>query len=220
MRESKLETKSLVDAVADSLRASIFGGGYSPGDLLVESRVAQELGVHRPAVRAAMLVLLHEGIVRREANKSAYIPNLTSDDIDDLFGVRLLVESEAVRRVATGGLDLAEVETQLRMMETLDDDDAWEEILRYDFQFHLALVRAAGSPRLNRIYRAISIESRLALTYLHTEKLSPTRLAAEHRELYDALCSGDSDTALDACRWHLQESADFINHQIRLRDEA
>lgn len=210
-----LEARTLVDAVADRLRSGIFAGDYSPGDTFVEVRLAEELGVHRPVIRSAVMMLVHEGLLRKESGKSAYIPELTSDDIEDLFGVRLLVECEAVRRVATRRVSLIDVEHQLQMMEAVDDN-AWEEILRLDFQFHCATVDAAGSPRLSRIYRTISTESRLALTYLHTERLSPSKIAAEHRELYDGICAGDPFLAVETCRAHIEESAAFINQQIQL----
>jgi DNA-binding GntR family transcriptional regulator len=220
MSTISLETTSLVDAIANQLRTKIFSGMYSPGETLVETRIAEELGVYRPSVRSAVMTLVHEGLLRREPGKSPYIPKLTVDDVNDLFMVRMLVESEAVRRIAEANIPLSVAEQQLQKMELLDHDDGWEEILRLDFNFHCALVDAVGSPRLSRTYRANSTESRLALTYLNAEKLSQEKLAEEHRELFNAIRTGDVAVATEACRVHLVESAEFINHQIQLKDHS
>ena len=214
MKPEAIETKTLVDAVAEKLRSRILSGYYSPGFAIAERRIAEEFGIHRPPVHSAIVRLVHEGLLRRERGKRAYIPSLTVEDIEDIFAVRMLIEGEAVYQIAEKGLSLNSAAQQLQLMEELDDDDDWESILRLDFQFHKALVDAISSPRLSAIYQVTSTESRLALTYLNVDLLSPTKLAQEHRELFDQMVSGDTKEAVEAYREHLIESAEFIIRQI------
>src|SRR3546814_20705223 len=79
-------------------------------------------------------------------------------------------------------------------MEVLCDEDSWDDILKFDFKFHEALIAATGSTRLQKFYRSISAEQRLALTYFRSRQ-SPSHLGHEHRALPNAIRSGDPDAA-------------------------
>src|SRR3546814_16250993 len=89
-------------------------------------------------------------------------------------------------------------------MEVLCYEDSWDDILKFDFKFHEALIAATGSTRLQKFYRSISAEQRLALTYFRSRQ-SPSHIAREHREILNAIRSGAPDAAVDAFRIHLDE---------------
>src|SRR3546814_12949786 len=106
---------------------------------------------------------MHDGILRREPNKSVYIPQFSESDIRDLFAVRRLVELEAARILTTQKILPKEAESLVRIMEVLCDEDSWDDILKFDFKFHEALIAATGSTRLQKFYRSISAEQRLEI---------------------------------------------------------
>lgn len=102
----------------------------------------------------------------------------------------------------------------------LCDGNDWDEVLKLDFQFHQALIEATDSPRLQRFYRSISAEKRLALSYYRSGNSSPQVIAQEHRELLDALRTGDPDMAAKASRIHIEESEAFIKRAIQAQRET
>lgn len=220
MSTTKLRTVSVVDAVAEKLGEEIFDGTFQPGDILVESQLAARYQVPRQTVRSAIVVLIHDGILCREPNKSVYVPQFSEVDLRDLFAVRRLLEMEAARILAARKIIPKDAESAVRFMEILCEENDWNEVLKLDFKFHQALIEATGSPRLQRFYRSISAEKRLALCYYRSADSSPRVIAQEHRELLDALRTGDPDTAAEASRLHIEESETFINRTIQTQRDS
>lgn len=220
MSTHKLRTISVVDAVAEQLSEAIFDGTFRPGDVLVESHLADRYQVPRQTIRSAVVVLIHDGILRREPNKSVYVPQFSEDDLHDLFAVRRLLEIETARILASRKTVPKRAESAVRFMEVLCDGNDWDEVLKLDFQFHQALIEATDSPRLQRFYRSISAEKRLALSYYRSGNSSPQVIAQEHRELLDALRTGDPDMAAKASRIHIEESEAFIKRAIQAQRES
>ncbi|RUA22629.1 GntR family transcriptional regulator [Billgrantia gudaonensis] len=75
----KLRTISVVDAVAEQLSEAIFDGTFRPGDVLVESQLADRYQVPRQTIRSAVVVLIHDGILRREPNKGICVPEFSEE---------------------------------------------------------------------------------------------------------------------------------------------
>ena len=212
---SGLRTVSVVDAVAHEIRERIFNGTYRPGDSLAETQLAEQYEVPRPTVRSAIVTLMHEGVLRREPNRSMYVPKLSTAELSDLFAVRKLIELEAVQRVTPLTTNERDLEYAVRMMEVLSEDDSWDEVLKYDFEFHSAVVHATGSERLQKFFRTISSEMRLALTSFRSVRSSARVIAAEHRALLELLKAGDVDAAIAGIRHHIEEAEVFIEAELR-----
>ena len=83
---------STTEAVVVSLREKILDGAIEPGAPLPEADLTREFGVARPTVRAAIQTLCHEGLLKRERNRSAFVPVLGHEDVRDLYGVRIPIE--------------------------------------------------------------------------------------------------------------------------------
>ena len=214
-----LRIVSIVDAVADGLRKAIFNGDLEPGAPLTEALLSRRFDVPRPTVRSAVQLVMHDGLLRREPNRSVFVPVLDAADIEDLFSVRRMVEIDAVRRLVLNGVQPTAALRAQRMLESLDETDGWDDVVTHDFELHEALVDATGSPRLSRIYASIATEVRLALTQLRPVYTSPTEIAREHRSLLDAICSNDQERAIAAAREHLDTSEQIVLDQLSRRAE-
>ncbi len=221
MSGAALRVVHVVDAVAEGLREAILGGEFTPGEPLTEAALSQRFGVPRPTVRSAVQAVMQDGLVRREPNRSVYVPVLTAADIKDLFAVRRLLEAHAVEQLVARQIQPRQALRALRMLESLDAMDEWSDVVRYDFDLHQALVDAAGSPRMSRVYASNSAEIRLALTQLKPLYSTPADIAQEHRELLAAVESGDGELAVGAIREHLDTSERLILEQLPAsRDRA
>src|SRR5690349_22800310 len=97
---------SLTEAVAASLRGKILDGVIEPGTPLPEVDLTREFGVARPTVRAAIQTLCHEGLLKRERNRSAFVPVMTREEVIDLFKVRTPIECLIVRELLTAEASL------------------------------------------------------------------------------------------------------------------
>jgi DNA-binding GntR family transcriptional regulator len=197
---------STTEAVVVSLRARVLDGKLEPGVRLPELELAAEFGVARPTVRAAIQTLCHEGLLVREPNRSAHIPVLTPADVLDLFSVRIPLEGMVVRAVLERDVSLDGAREAIARMEALPDDAGWSEVVAGDGAFHQALVTAVGSPRLERLYGALSGEIRLCVAQLRPSWASPQAIGFEHQELLEVLETGNVAAAEARMTAHLERA--------------
>lgn len=90
---------SLGDRVYDLLREYLRSGQVRWGEPLREADLATRLGVSRTPVREALARLASEGLIEAHG-RSFTVPELTSQDLDDIYDLRILLECEAVRQAA------------------------------------------------------------------------------------------------------------------------
>ncbi|MER7500823.1 GntR family transcriptional regulator [Nonomuraea pusilla] len=199
-----LRPVSTVGALADALRTRVLSGEIEPGTPLPEQELAASYGVARPTVREALAVLVHEGLLRRERNRSAYVPEVTIEDLDDLMYVRRPLEDLMARAVT--GRRVPEADAALARMDGLPASAPWSAMVAEHMALHEALIEAVGSPRLERLYGALAAETRLGLVRLREVYPDREVLVREHRELLDAIANGPEDAARAAVAAHLAHS--------------
>ena len=86
-------------AAYDQLRRLLMFRQIRPGIRLAEKEWAQHLGVHRAAVREAMILLEHEGLLRRGERGGYFTPLLEQRDLDEIMQVRTIIEAGAIRLI-------------------------------------------------------------------------------------------------------------------------
>lgn len=203
-----LQTVSVVDALTASLRATVLDGRIAPGAGLGETDVAAEYEVSRPTAKAAIAALVAEGLLRREAHRSAQVPTLSRADVEDLFLVRMPLELEVIRLLADGGVpeSAAAAVTDLAQVPP---DAGHSTFVEADLRFHRVLVDAVGSPRLSRLYQGLSGEIHLSMVQSRYA-LGRDRIVAEHDAVLAALRAGEVDRATALMREHLAGARDAL----------
>ncbi|WP_329047241.1 GntR family transcriptional regulator [Amycolatopsis sp. NBC_01488] len=201
-----LQTTNTRDALVAEVRRRILSGTLSPGTPLTEQGLATTFGVARPTVRSALQELVARHLVERSDGRSLRVPLLTDADVRDLFTVRLPLELTAARLVVGGRRPLAGVSAALSVLESLAPGAGWSERVEAHTAFHLALVDAAGSVRLSRIYPPLQEEMQLCLARLRGSYPNPAELAVEHRRLFEAIASGNRASAEAEMRDHLERA--------------
>jgi DNA-binding GntR family transcriptional regulator len=199
-----LRPVSAVGALADALRRRVLSGEIEPGTALPEQEIAAAYGVARPTVREALAALVHEGLLRRERNRSAYVPEVTIADLDDLMYVRRPLEDLMAKAVA--GRRVPEADAALARMSTLATDAPWSDSVAEHMALHQALIEAVGSPRLERLYGALAAETRLGLVRLREVYEDRDVLVSEHRQLLEVIAEGPVEAARAAVAAHLSHS--------------
>jgi len=84
------------DQVVASFKEAILSGIILPGDSIVESRVAQQLGAGIPLVREALIELEHQGYVQKVPYKGTTVTKLERSDVENIFRLRVELESLAI----------------------------------------------------------------------------------------------------------------------------
>lgn len=81
------------------LRKAILEATLPPGGRLVETSLAEQLGVSRGPLREAILQLVEEGLVDQVPFRGAVVRSLSVEDIQEIYSFRTLLESFAFRVV-------------------------------------------------------------------------------------------------------------------------
>ncbi|AYD04110.1 FadR/GntR family transcriptional regulator [Neorhizobium sp. NCHU2750] len=217
-----LEPRRLYRQAAEQLRTLIQSGEIPVGERLpAERELAERLGVSRPTVREALIVLEVEGLVQIRMGSGVYVNQkadvtsepLPADDSEGPFEIlqaRCLIESaiaeEAARRVDADSI--RHLNQILEEMEGVLDDNT--RALTLDRLFHTTIAEMIGNSALNRftglIYdeRSSPFFKKLASYFEgpHTWRAA----LEEHKVIRDALATGDPTAAREAMRMHLTQS--------------
>lgn len=203
------------EAVADTIRQAIFAGKILPGHKLpAEREMAARYRTSRVALREALRALENEGliIVKRGYGGGAFV-----SDFDN--ALRALRDSlnTVVKLGQTKSSHLTEVreilEPQIAEIATLratsSDLQAIEAIVvaqeeelktgklsrRYDMEFHRCVVKATGNPVLSIVVNAINDSLRESIFRSKLSKEMRSRVVSNHRNIFEALRSGDAEKA-------------------------
>jgi DNA-binding GntR family transcriptional regulator len=199
-------------AALDELTRMIGDGEFPPGGTIPVDDVARDFGMSRIPVREALKILEGRGLVTHRPHRGYVVTRLTPEELRELYDIRGLLESEAMRRaVLRAGEEDREraraafAATQ-RALDSTDRHGYTEETRR----FHRALVEPCGMPRLLDMltsvwhltvpYRAVGAVDDARLRLLH----------AEHARILDAFVAGDVGRLLaesDVHREHLHAAA-------------
>ncbi len=205
-----IEMVSVADAVAGELRRRLLAGQYQGGRELRDTDLAEEFGVARPTVRAAVQELVADGLLERGRGRSARVRSFTALDAVDLYRLRRPVELAAVRLAIEDGRTLTGVEQAASAFAALPDRVTWDVVADHDIAFHRAVLTAAGSPRLLRAFDGAGAELRLLIAQLRPAYQDASELAAEHLALLAALRTGKVRAATQAWQHHLDLGEQFF----------
>jgi DNA-binding GntR family transcriptional regulator len=200
----------LREQVKELILQRILTGIYAPGDRLVETRIAQELGTSQAPVREALRDLELLRFVESAPFKGARVREISDEELLEIYPVRAALEELAARQAAVrldGGVDALEAELDA-MHRAADEGDLHTQVV-HDANFHRLIVEAAGNRILQDVWGYLRIESRTIITAVRTG-MDGHEIAERHRPVLDALRDRDPDRAGAALRRHLEEFADRL----------
>ncbi|MFF5978324.1 GntR family transcriptional regulator [Streptomyces olindensis] len=191
---TKIEPLGAVrERVTAELRQEIIAGSLRPGDRLVERELAERFGVSRVPVREAIRALVAEGFVHFETPRRTVVRRLTPTDVKELFELREALEVYAAGLAASRATprDLAEVQELLDRAAAATEAGDAETITDVNSRLHDRIVAMAGNSLLTEALEPVA--GRLRWMTRRNEEWP--QLLVEHRELYEAIASGDPDRA-------------------------
>lgn len=203
-----LRPVSTTEALVAALREQILAGELSPGARLPSEWLAARFGVARPTVRAAIQTLVSEGLLRRDRNRTAYVPRLEANDVQDLFYMRVGLELHAVRTLVERGVRPHAAEEALERPKADGMERSWIQALDDAISFHRGLIEAVESPRLAHAFANLEAEWALCLAQVE-QPLGALAVHrnSEHREIFEAVVDRDAERATRLMREHLEGGA-------------
>lgn len=204
MDRRQIKTISVVEGLATALKEAIFRMEYQPGQQITEAELVARYGVSRNTVREAASLLIGIGLLEKEANRGVFVKAICESDVREIFHFRALLECEAIRRIIHIG---TVPDSLVRAMESIEKDPFlkgdWYRFVESDLNFHAQLVQAARSPRLIRLYDAISSEIMLCLCQSKNTLIMNPRNIYEHRKFIEVLRNNDERSAVELVSNHI-----------------
>ncbi len=198
-------TVSLKDKAYDAIKEAILSLKLEPGIPLVESELAELLGISKTPVRDALQELEREGFVTRVLFKGTYVTDVTLQDMTEVFQLRAVLEGFAARLTTPlfSPEELEEIDRALAASEAALAEGDLALCSELGQVLHNAIIDKVQNQRLAFINRNLDDHVRRfrVLSDRITGRLNKS--AKEHRQVWAALCQRDPEAAEQAMRSHL-----------------
>ncbi|KJD39579.1 GntR family transcriptional regulator [Paenibacillus polymyxa] len=187
------------DRVTSELRMRIISGAIESGTILSENKLAADFAVSRSPIREALKILASENIIRLE-RMGAVVIGLSEKEIEEIYDVRLLIESFVFERlIKMDTHDLAkELSKILEMMKVAVKYSDADEFSYQDVLFHETIIRAVNHSYILMIWNNLKpvMESLILLSMRmrFKEKYEDfTRIVKNHEIYIEAIQAKDRD---------------------------
>jgi DNA-binding GntR family transcriptional regulator len=204
----------LADGIYETMLSRLISQQIKPGERITLDGVSRELEVSQTPVREALTRLEADGLVSK-THLVGYraTPALNQDQFEQLFAIRVLLETEAAAQAAF----LATTEQRTAMVETADlmdrlseedDPEAHATVALEDAKLHDLIAASSGNEFLRDALTRL--HPQLHLFRLRLSARPPSAALGEHRQVVEAIVASDPNTARVAMQTHLVHSRDRL----------
>lgn len=205
----------LREQVKDVLLQRIVSGELEPGERLVETRIAQELGTSQAPVREALRDLELLRLVESEPFRGSRVRVFDEEELIEVYPVRASLEELAARLAAEKlGGDVASLEVEFEAMRDAARRGDTNALVQHDIAFHRLIVEAAGNSVLEQCWKSLGVESRITIS-LYGTYMDPAQAAERHVKLIDAIRSQNPRAAAREARKHVEVSAKLARSRMK-----
>lgn len=203
------------EQIAQHIASAIVEHRLPPGARLREEALARAYGVSRTKVRAALLMLSKDKLIRTVPDKGAFVSKPSTEESREVFSVRRILEAALAREFVARAkpADYRKLEQHLReeRRAIAGKDARLRNTLLADF--HILLAEVVGNSVLTEMLRDLSARSAV-ITALYQSTLEAACSSDEHHAFLAAAKAGDTDRAVQLMLDHLhhvEEALDFTD---------
>ena len=198
-----IQPTSKKNQVVLAIKEAILAGSISPGDQIVESRIAQELGSGIPLVREALIELEHQGFVHKTPYKGTIVTQLGPKEIREIFQLRVELEALAVEwaKHRVTPVDIKDLEKLIHRMAQSAAELDLAQFYQIDLDFHRRLWSLSGNSYLADILERMVVPL-FAFFVMKTkrERESYVESAAMHMKIVEAMASRNASEVRELMR--------------------
>ena len=202
---TELAYQKILDSIQDY--------SLKPGEIVTEVDLSEKLGLSRTPVREAIRKLESDGLIVTQ-NRTKKINFLTDVDIEEIFDIKMAIESLIARQAAEKGtreqmnvlgnllIDIRRL-TEKKIKIGMPDVVYFEEWLRMDDHFHNLLFEMSNNNRARQIIQTLNMQWHRIKLGLSAIEGRTEKTAAEHEAIGKAIIQRDPDAAEKAVHHHL-----------------
>ena len=200
------ESKTIRRKVYDFLREQLLSGAIPPHERLIETKIAQEVGISRTPVREALHNLELEGLIESIPRVGYVVKAISRDEIEEICKIRTINECLAARwamqRITPR--ELQALEKNLSVSEEEARQGNARSFIELDAEFHEIVARASGSERLLELCQMLR---RHMLRYRIESIFNAENVIqaiAGHRRIFECIAKKDEACIEQAVKDHLE----------------
>lgn len=197
----------LKDRAYDKIKQRLLNNDYPPGSFLSERQLADNLGMSKTPVKAALERLESEGFIAVSPQQGIVVRELSVHEIADQYEIRAALESYAVRTIA-GSLtpdQIAKVRAHLEAQAQIRGKGDVLKGVELDAAFHIQFVEFLGNREILRVL--VQLREKIQRVVTQVFRLCPTRIDSSHEEhtaIANAVIEGHGSRAADLLVSHLE----------------
>ena len=206
------ERKSLGEHVFESLKHSIIRGKISSGEWLVESHIAETLGISRTPVREAIHKLEREGLIERQPRGGFTVLGLNRDDIEETFGIRSVLEGYAARLAALKHKEeeLEALEKKIEEFQNSLDRKKMNLLPTINTEFHDLLYSLSKSPKLINMINGLRDQIYRYREMILKERKFAATSNLDHKKMLKHIRQRDGEGAERLVRDHILRGQEMV----------
>lgn len=200
--------KSMRELVLTELRNAIFTRTVKPGDRLVETTIANSMGISRTPVREALRQLESEGLAINIPRKGTVVKGICFEDAMEIYEIREVLEGLSARGACLhiSRMEIRELRQIIREMDQYIKNGDEQKYADVHNRYNRIIIDACKNKRLigqmESIYEYLKSLRRISL--LTTER--KLEALKEHIEIVDAIEIGDEEAAEHLTRMHVRRA--------------
>jgi len=208
--------KTLAAQVTERIREAIINRALKPSTRIDQNKLADDLNVSLVPVREALKTLESEGLVTIIPRRGAFVTEVSSAHLDDLYFARQIIEGAAVYYAVPNlsEADFTYLENLIDQMRGATQAKDIKEFMELNRLFHMRLYEAAGNTHLLQAILSLWERSELyRYRYMFVIHNAET-VHAEHHAIIDACRRGDCETAKMLAMQHIQNTQEGLHKEI------
>jgi DNA-binding GntR family transcriptional regulator len=199
-------SRTIAAGVAEAISERIVRGVYKPGERLVETELARDLGVGRGSIREALRRLESNHYIQFEPNRGAMVARPNVDEVTAMLRIRSVIAGLGARAAAER-IDLPGHRERVQaLLERIDQEmkDERPDLHRGDNgHFHRTLNEISGIHYVGELIDQVNIPM---LYEIYFRELTPEQHRGnldDHFDLARAVLMGDADAADHFAQRHM-----------------
>lgn len=198
--------------IAQVLREAILSAELKPGDALIETTLANQLGVSRAPLREALRSLSKDGLIETVPYRGTTVKKLSSKDIEELYSLRGLHETFAIQKIIKKNRDsdLETLERICKNMQKAAKAEDFKKLNQEDDNFHRQLILLAEHDLLTSIWDQLALRVRQVMALRNQLNRNPMEIAMNHPPIVEAIRLKNLAEASDLIHKHVASAKDLI----------
>ena len=215
------DRRSLGQDVFEYLKNAIIDQTIEPGERLVESRIADMLGISRTPLREALHKLEREDWIEKIPSGGYMVVTLTKEDIDQTFGIRSVLEAYAASLAAENHdeKDLVPLEKKMKEYQACLEKNDRDKLQKINTEFHDLLYALSGSPKLIKMINQLRAQiSRFRRIILKQDQFAH-QSNDDHIRMLSLIKARDGNGVEQLVRQHIIKGKNAVLSQLAKEEQ-